>query len=323
MDRRKFLAHSVLGGATLSAINSCGHQSACADEGKPPRPRRDRNQADRSVTAGEVHDYLRGFGDQWVNAQRTVDTFKAGGPDLVVKGIAVAWMSYFDSLRKALELGCNLFITHEPTYYNHLDRDESVFGFEIARKKRQFIQQSGMAIIRCHDVWDRVAEIGIRDAWARFLGLENEIETAGAAEPSKARPYCGVYQVAPLTAGELAEQIAEKVAKFGQDAVQLVGPKDKQVRRVAVGTGAATPFRHMFNDLKADIAVCSDDGFNFWRDGSMAIDMQYPVIIVNHACTEEVGMQRLAEHLTEKFPQVAIHYMAQTCMFRTIAPKTS
>ena len=77
----------------------------------------------------------------------------------------------------------------------------------------------------------------------------------------------------------------------------------------------------MFNDLKADIAVCSDDGFNFWRDGSMAIDMQYPVIIVNHACSEEIGMQRLAEHLSEEFPQVAVHHIAQTCMFRTITPK--
>jgi hypothetical protein len=32
--------------------------------------------------------------------------------------------------------------------------------------------------------------------------------------------------------------------------------------------------------------------------------MGQPVIIVNHPCSEEIGMQGLAEHLAEKFPQV-------------------
>ncbi len=320
MDRRKFLARGVLGGAAVSAIGTRAQNPVYAAEGKPSQSAGAARKTTGVLTAGEVHDYLRSFGKGWVNPERTVDTFKAGDPSLVVKGIAVAWMSYFDSLRKARELGCNLFITHEPTYYNHTDQDESVFAFEIAREKRAFLQQSGMALIRCHDVWDRVDRIGIRDAWAAFLGLENEVETTPPVDPSKGRPYCGVYQIPSLTAGEFAQKVAAKVAPLGQEAVQLVGPADKQIRTVAVGTGAATPFGHMFKDLKADLAVCSDDGFNFWRDGSMAIDMQYPVVVVNHACSEEVGMKRLAEHLSEKFPQTTVRHIAQTCMFRTIAP---
>ena len=322
MHRRKFLARTVLAGATLSTISRPGNEAVLAGEKRPAGPPDALNRAGSAVTAGDVHDYLRSLGKQWVHAQRTVDTFKAGGPQLAVEGIAVAWMSYLESLRKARELGCNLFITHEPTYYNHHDQDESVFEFEIARRKREFIQQSGMAIIRCHDVWDRVAKIGIRDAWARFLGLEKEVETAVATEPSPARPYCGVYEIAPVKAGEYAQQVADKVAALGQEAVLLVGPEEKLIRSVAVGTGAATPFRHMFHDLKADLCVCSDDGFSFWRDGSLAIDMQYPVVIVNHACSEEVGMKRLAEHLSEKFPGIAVHHVPQTCMFRTIAAST-
>lgn len=235
-----------------------------------------------------------------------------------VKKIAVGWMSYFDSLRHADELGCNLFITHEPTYYNHQDRDASVFDFEIARRKREFIRQTGMAIIRCHDVWDRVADIGIRDAWAGFLGFENEIITDDEGDPSQGRPYCGVYQIEPLTARELARKIADKTAEFGQGTVQLIGPENKRVSRAAVGTGAITPFRQMFDDLQADVAVCSDDGFSYWRDGSMAIDMEYPVIIVNHACTEEIGMRKLAERLAVVFPQVEVRHIEQKCMFQTI-----
>ena len=102
-----------------------------ANETAPIEPR----QASTTVTAGNVHEYLRSLGADWVNPNRTVDTFKAGGPEAVVKGIAVGWLSYFDSLRKAHELGCNLFITHEPTYYDHRDRDESVPGDPGSRSR--------------------------------------------------------------------------------------------------------------------------------------------------------------------------------------------
>lgn len=302
MHRRTFLAQSLLSSAAIPAIATRG--SAEESVG--------------AVTAGDVHDYLRSFGEEWIDPKRTVDTFKAGDSKLVVKGIAVAWMSYFDSLRKAQELGCNLFITHEPTFYNHTDLDKSFFDFEIAREKKAFLEQSDMAVIRCHDVWDRVAEIGIRDAWATFLGLENEILARAPTAPSGARPYCGVYEIEPTTAAEFGKRIAGKLAPLGQQAVQLVGPANKQIRTVAVGTGAATSFRHMFNDLKADLAVCSDDGFTFWRDGAMALDMGYPVVVVNHACSEEIGMQRMAEHLAEKYSNIPVRHIAQKCMFQTV-----
>lgn len=302
MHRRTFLAKSLLSSAAIPVIATRGSAAESVD----------------ALTAGDVHDYLRSFGEGWIDPTRTVDTFKAGNPKLVVKGIAVAWMSYFASLRKAQELGCNLFITHEPTYYNHTDLDNSFFDFEIAREKKAFLEQSGMAVIRCHDVWDRVPEIGIRDAWASFLGLENEILARAPTAPSGARPYCGVYEIEPTTAAEFAKGIAGRLAPLGQQTVQLVGPENKQIRTVAVGTGAATSFRHMFNDLKADLAVCSDDGFTFWRDGAMALDMGYPVVVVNHACSEEIGMQRMAEHLAEKYSEIPVRHIAQECMFKTV-----
>ena len=320
MDRREFMERSMLGATAFSAVTLHGRTSIRAGENALVGPHQVATDAGATVTAGGVHEHLRSLGAEWVNPNRTVDTFKAGGPETVVKGIAVGWLSYFDSLRKAQKLGCNLFITHEPTYYDHLDRDQSVFVFETARKKKEFLENSGMAVLRCHDVWDRVPEIGIRDAWAQFLGLEKEIEARIATDRSKGKPFCGVYEIAPIKAGELAQKVADKVAVFGQNAVLFIGPEGKIVRSVAVGTGAITPFRQMVHDLKADIVICTDDGFSFWRDGSLAIDMQYPAIVVNHPCSEEVGMQKLAEHLSKKFPQIPVHHIAQKCMFKAVSP---
>src|SRR5713101_4987133 len=55
-------------------------------------------------------------------AAETVDTFKAGDPDTAVTGIAVTMMATMDVLQRAAASGKNLIITHEPTFYNHLDK---------------------------------------------------------------------------------------------------------------------------------------------------------------------------------------------------------
>src|SRR5882757_5655873 len=51
----------------------------------------------------------------------TVDTFKAGNPDTPITGIAVTMMATMDVLQRASAKGLNFVITHEPTFYAHLD----------------------------------------------------------------------------------------------------------------------------------------------------------------------------------------------------------
>lgn len=311
LNRREFVQQGLLGSAVLASLSTEGFTA----------PGDDRNQTDRGFTAKEVYEHLRSLGAAWVDPQKTVDTFKADDPNAVVRGIAVGWMSYFESLRKAHELGCNLFVTHEPTYYDNFDRDPSVFTFEAARKKKAFINESGMVIVRCHDVWDHLPTIGIHDAWAQFLGLENRIAARSMdwnGSPSPGPPVCSVYAITPVKAAEFARMVAGKLVPLGQNAVLFVGPEDKIVRSVAIGTGAVTPFRQMVQELKADLAICTDDDFCYWKHASLAIDMGYPVIVVNHACSEEPGIQRLAEHLAEKFRPVPVHHIPQKCMFKCL-----
>jgi len=261
------------------------------------------------MEARELRQYLRSMDGGWVNWKDTVDTFKSGDPEAEVKGIAVGWMSYTWALRRALELGCNVFITHEPTYYNHRDNDENVFRYESVRSKRKFIEDSGLVILRCHDLWDQVRDIGIPDSWAKQLGFIKPIAGEG---------YYRVYDVSGQTARSIARQVAERTKSLGQDAVQLVGPADAPVSRVAIGTGAITPFMHFLDAYRVDLAICTDDGFTYWRDGALAIDMGIPVIVVNHPVAEVYGMKLLADHLSNRFPDVPVHFIPQSCMFQLI-----
>jgi putative NIF3 family GTP cyclohydrolase 1 type 2 len=130
--------------------------------------------------------------------------------------------------------------------------------------------------------------------------------------------YFRVFDVARRTAGDVAKQVAKSVFPLGQEAVQFIGDESASVKRVAIGYGVRTPYRHFITELKADLAICSDDGFRFWRDGALAIDLGLPVIIVNHPVTEENGMKLLAGHLAERFPQIPITHIPQRCMYRLI-----
>ncbi len=261
------------------------------------------------LTAGEVHRYLRSLDGGWVKSGTTVDTFKAGSPDAVVSGIAVGWMSSTRALERALALGCSLFVTHEPTFYSHRDDDPSVFRLPAAADKRKLIEEGGLTIIRCHDVWDQFPGIGIPSGWGRFLELGEPLEGSG---------YFFVYDGGGRTAGDLARKIAARTETLGQPGVLFFGPADKPVHRLALGTGAITPLFHFIDDLKADMAICTDDGFVNWRDGAYAVDAGFPVAVVNHPVSEEFAMKLLADHLRGRFPQVPVHHIPGQCLYSLV-----
>ena len=261
------------------------------------------------LTAGEIHAYLKSLDGGWVDWERSVDTFKAGEPEAEVKGIAVGWMSYTHALQEALDQGCNLFITHEPTYFNHRDNDPDIFRFPAVRAKRDFIVRNGLIVIRCHDVWDQYPEIGIPTAWGKLLDLGPPIDGSG---------YYYVYDGKGRAARDVARQIAARTAQMGQPGVHFIGPEDQPVRRVVLGTGAITPMFHFIEKLGADLAICVDDDFTYWRDGAYAIDAGFPVVVVHHPIAEEHGMRLLAEHLGERYPGVPVRHIPQRCMYRLV-----
>jgi len=263
------------------------------------------------VLAGDLQGFFRSLNGGWLDPETTVDTFKSGGPDVEVTGIAVSWMSTSAALERALGLGCNVFVTHEPTYYNHLDAcDSPIFELDGVREKRDFIEASGMSIIRCHDLWDQVPGVGIPDAWGEALGLGRVVGGEG---------YYRVYGVSGRSAGEVASQVAARSVQYGQEAVQLIGDPDTSVTRVAIGTGAITPLFTYVTKYQIDLAICTDDGFTYWQHGAYAADAGLPVIVVNHATSEEPGMIRLAETIQRRFPTVPVHYIPHGCMYTLVS----
>ena len=101
----------------------------------------------------------------------TVDTFKAGNPETRVTGIAVTMMATMDVLQRAAAKGENLVITHEPTFYNHLDRPSGMEESDaVWKEKREFIEKNGMVVWRFHDHWHLRNPDGILAGVVETLG---------------------------------------------------------------------------------------------------------------------------------------------------------
>ena len=188
----------------------------------------------------------------------TFDTFKAGNPEDEITGIAVSWMGFTWTLKKALKLNCNMFITNEPTFHSPRDDDYNIYRYETIKVKRQLVEDNELIILRCHDLWDKMPKLGTTDSWAEFLGFKNPIAGEGSYR---------IFDVSGLTALKVAKKIAKCVKETGQEAIELVGPADSPVSRVAIGAGTDTPFKHFIDKYKVDLVAC----FNLYMDSLFVI----------------------------------------------------
>ena len=102
----------------------------------------------------------------------TVDTFKTGDPAQPVAGIVTTFLATAAVIEGAIDLGANLIVTHEPTFYTHEDATDWLRDDPVYRAKRQLIDDHGIAIWRFHDAWHLTRPDGIATGMARLLGWE-------------------------------------------------------------------------------------------------------------------------------------------------------
>ncbi len=241
------------------------------------------------MKARDVLEHFQQVGT-WVDWDSTCDEFLHGDPEVEVKGIATAWIPTNAAIREVGAKGHNLFVVHEPSFL-HTHRD-TPSGKRLIAEKRRLLDEFGITLLRCHDTWDRMPEVGIPDSWARWLGFE--------AEPRPVESYYKICLLGRVTVEQAARMVLEKVRPLGQEAVLIFGDRSKTVSRLCVGTGAITNVSSMY-ELGCDLIIATDDGMNFWEGGLWSADMDVPLLIVNHATSEKPGMMAMATHLASVF----------------------
>ena len=161
---------------------------------------------------------------EWDTKDYFTDGFKAGNKTTFIKKIGVMWKPKFKDIKKAYEDGCNFLVCHESiaTFTAYRTKaPEITFSLKQEEEKFQYINDNNIVVYRCHDLWDRISHIGVRDTWRRMLLPNSKIL-------SSSYPFY-VSEIEPMSLGALAEHVLGKVQPLGQNGVLVCGNK-KQTR---------------------------------------------------------------------------------------------
>jgi len=304
MNRRKFVRMTGIGTAGTMLYTS--GISSCQNKNK--------------MTVEDLNTYLRSIIEV---DEPSVDRIVIGDPKTEITKIGTAWMPYWKTLKKAVATGVNTLVVHEPAFYTHWDLDGEGSKFlnapipardnytKVVEEKKKWIEDNGLAIIRCHDVLDKVPEWGIPYALGKGLGFDNE-------DIVRSKKFYNVYKIDPTPAGEVARKVAEKLKKIKQPGVAFYGDEDFTIETVGLGTGCiCNPMD--YSELEPDLLIGIDDTIRTWVQTTYAEDTGQPLIVINHGTSEEWGMQSLNEHLKSRFKNFDVIHFEQGCGYKWIS----
>jgi len=268
---------------------------------------------ERRITAQEVvAEIQKQVGVEW--QKETVDTFKAGNPDTPVTGIAVTMMATMDVLQRASAKGLNFVITHEPTFYAHLDTPEGMPESDpVWAEKRAFIEKHRMVVWRFHDHWHMRKPDGIEAGMVRSLGWEKF--------QNPENQY--LFVMPETTVKKLAEEVANKL---GSPVIRVVGEPEMKVTKVGFSPGAAGFERETHALERDDVQVLLVGETREWETVEYAADAvsqgrNKALIVIGHIPSEQAGMEECARWLKGFVKTVPVEFVAAKQPFWTLTEK--
>lgn len=220
--------------------------------------------------------------------ENTVDTIKCGDPSQPLRGIACTFMATRSVLDRAVAAGANLVITHEPSFYNHLDETAWLEADPTYQAKRAFLEDNNLVLWRVHDYVHRMTPDGINAGVTEALGWP--------------KPEGRLVTFAqPVTLAALAAQIK---SSLGILTVKLAGPPDLEITRMGLRLGSPGG-RSQIELLQqgADAVICGEspewETCEYVRD-SVAAGVPKGLLVIGHANSEEAGMAWLTDRINER-----------------------
>src|SRR5882762_3738654 len=252
------------------------------------------------LTAGQVIDRIKSnVGIPW--RSQTVDNIIAGSPETPVRGIATTMMATLDVLQRAAAAGRNMVITHEPTFYSHQDKADTLKDDATYRFKIDFLTKHEMVVFHFHDHWHARRPDGIATGMLRELGWEKNVD------PQNARQF--LFDAVPL------DRFAKDMqSKLKIRVMRVVGDPALRVSRVAASWGnvSLNPGIPLLSQPGVDVLVLGET--HEWELVEYAQDMissgkKKALIILGHVVSEQAGMKYCADWLKPFFPEFPIEFV--------------
>jgi putative NIF3 family GTP cyclohydrolase 1 type 2 len=262
--------------------------------------------AKNQLTATQVVDRIKAnVGVPW--REQTVDRIVAGGADITVHGIATTMMATLDVVQRAAAAGKNLVITHEPTYYSHLDTTDELKNDSTFQYKQEFIRKNGMAVFRFHDHWHSRTPDGVALGMTRKLGWEKNVD------PQDARLFS--FPATPLA--HFVENIKERLKPHS---LRVLGDPQLPVSKAIASWGYVSQLPGIALLARPDVGVLIGGEAREWEVVEYAQDAissgkKKALILLGHVVSEQEGMKYCAEWLQPFIPEVPIEFVAATDPF--------
>lgn len=254
------------------------------------------------LTARQVIERIqKNIGVPWHT--ETVDTFKAGDPDTPVTGIATTMMATYEVLEKAAASGKNLVITHEPTFYSHLDKTDQLEkdNDPVYAAKKAFIEKHHMVVWRFHDHWHMRPPDGIEAGMIRALGWEK------FQNPENNHLF--VMPATPLRtlASDMKKRLQIRTPR-------VVGDPALEVTKVALSPGAGGPAGHLRLLRRDDVEVLVIGEVPEWETIEYVADAKAEgkrkaLVLLGHIPSEQAGMEDCARWLKTFVTEVPVEFV--------------
>jgi putative NIF3 family GTP cyclohydrolase 1 type 2 len=253
----------------------------------------------------------------------TVDTIKGGDPNTPVTGIVTTFMDTFDVLQKAVAAGDNLVITHEPTFYNHVDSRALFPGDPVVAAKLAYIEQHHLVVWRFHDGWHHHQPDGILEGVVQQLGWEPYRQPASSASTP-----ANLFHLPATTIGALAATLREKT---GSPVVRVIGDPAASITNVALLPGASGLNKQVTLMERADVQALivgeapEWEAVEYARDATAearaGLTRPKALIVLGHEPSEEGGMQYCATWLKTVLPGIRIDFIPAGSPFSDVVTK--
>ncbi len=237
-------------------------------------------------------------GSKRFSYEETCDHLIIGDENMEITGIVTTFMATVDVINEAIKIGANMIITHEPTWFTGIDKEDWLRDDPVYLEKKKLLEDNKIAVWRFHDHMHAGTEDGI------YRGFDEEFGWAEYREvpdpDSKMSWFGATYVIPQTTLSDLAGFFKDKL---DMNVVQLVGNPDMKVKRVGVLVGGGSlglgtenlPMIYM-KERNIDVCVCGD--ITEWtlsayvRDASQ-LGMNKAMIVIGHERSEECGMKHL------------------------------
>lgn len=243
-----------------------------------------------------------------VSYPQTVDTIKSGDATQPLKGVVTTFMANDEVIKKAIALGANLIVTHEPTFYNHEDKTDWIEQDAVYKFKRKLLDENNIVVFRYHDYIHSIKPdpvvMGVVEklGWQKFINEDNP-------------------RIVTLPSRKLSGLCKEVKTKLGSEQIRYIGSGDMSCSKVGLMVGASGGNSHISLLGSTDIDVIIVGEIHEWETSEYIRDaisagQNRALIVAGHAPTEEPGMEWLARWLQPQMTRIKVTHVPGVSPFK-------